>query len=142
MSKRLVLDASLAISFCIEAELTQAVEAILDDFSQGISAVVPSLWAWEVSNVLLMAERKGRLDATKRHHQIALLKKLPISVDEDAHKQAWSDTATLAQTYRLSVYDASYLELALRLGLPLGSLDKDLRNAAKKAGLKCLPAKL
>jgi predicted nucleic acid-binding protein len=139
MSKSLVLDASVTISWCIEEERNKATEAILDSFAQGSNALVPSLWVWEVSNVLLMAQRAGKLDSVRRHQQIALLRKLPISIDEDAHKQAWNDTTTLASTHNLTIYDASYLELALRQGLPLGTLDKNLRKAAKEIGIKCLP---
>jgi predicted nucleic acid-binding protein len=142
MSSRFVLDCSLAISWCIEDEQTAATEAILDSLTQGGSALVPSLWLWEINNVLLLAERAGRLDAAKRHQQLVLLQKLPISIDEDAHKQAWNDTSTLAATHRLTVYDAAYLELALRQGLHLGSLDGSLRLAARKAGIKCLPEKI
>lgn len=142
MNKRLVLDSSLALSWCLQDEQTKATDDILDTFAKGSSALVPSLWVWEVNNVLLMAERSGRLDPIKRHQQIAILKKLPIDIDESAHQQAWNETTMLAHAHRLSVYDAAYLELALRQGLPLGSLDRELRNAAKKIGVKCLPEKV
>jgi predicted nucleic acid-binding protein len=142
MSKSFVLDCSLAMSWCFEEEHTGSTDSILETLSEGASALVPSLWLWEVNNVLLLAERFGRLNAAKRHQQIALLKKLPITIDQDSHMHAWSTTSALAATYHISVYDASYLELALRHGLPVGSLDQHLRNAAKKAGAKCLPTKL
>ncbi len=88
-----------------------------------------------------MAERAGRLDSAERHQQMVLLQKLPINIDQEAHQQAWNETSTLAHAHKLSVYDAAYLELGLRQGLPLGSLDKSLRTAAKKLGIKCLPEK-
>ncbi len=142
MSKRFVLDCSLTISWCIQGEQSPGTEQILDDLTEGGMAVVPSLWIWEVNNVLLMAERAGKLDTAKRHQQMILLQKLPINIDEEAHKQAWNETSTLAHIHKLTVYDATYLELALRQGLPLGSLDKSLRTAAKKLGIKCLPEKV
>src|ERR1700733_5440284 len=141
MNDRFVLDCSLIISWCVEDEQSAATEEILDNLTQGGSALVPSLWVWEVNNVLLMAERAKRLDAAKRHQQIILLQKLPINIDEEAHKQGWNETATLAHMHDLTVYDAAYLELALRQGIPLGSLDRNLRTAAKKIGIKCLPEK-
>jgi predicted nucleic acid-binding protein len=139
MSKRFVLDASLAISWCLQEEQTSATEAIFNSLAQTGSALIPSLWLWEINNALWMAERSGRLEAKKRHQQVALLQKLPINVDEDAPRQAWGDTSSLAQRYNLTVYDAAYLEIALRHGLPLASLDTSLRKAAKKAKVKCLP---
>jgi predicted nucleic acid-binding protein len=139
MSKQFVLDTSIAVSWCIGDEQTSKTEALLDELARGASAIVPALWLWEINNVLLIAEISDRVSASKRHQQVALLKKLPITVDENAHNQAWGDTTALARTHRISVYDASYLELALRKGIPLGSLDKKLRSAAQKAGSKCLP---
>lgn len=139
MIDRFVLDCSLTMSWCIQGEKSRATEAILDRFAQGSRALVPALWFWEVNNVMLTAERLGRIDPAKRHEQVTILKKLPIDIDEDAHKQAWSDAAALACTHRLSIYDAAYLEMALRYGLPLGSLDKTLRHAAGKIGVICCP---
>jgi len=139
MSKQIVLDASLAANWCIQDEQAEATEEILDSFAGDCNALVPSLWLWEVNNILLIAERRGRLTFAKRKQQIAILRKLPIQIDEDAAKHVWSETNALARTYALTVYDAAYLELALRHGLPLGSLDNDLRAAAGKASIKCLP---
>jgi predicted nucleic acid-binding protein len=143
MTNPIVLDASLAVSWCIQDEQTEETEEILDSFAGGFRALVPALWLWEVNNILLVAERRGRLTYAKRKQQIAILRSLPIEIDEDAAEHTWSDTNSLARTYGLTVYDASYLELALRLGIPLGSLDSELRTAAtKKASVKCLPRKL
>ena len=141
MNKQLVLDASLTISWCLKDEPLKLIEAILDSFAVGTTAIVPSLWIWEVNNALLIAQRRGKLNNIQRHQEISFLKKLPIDIDEDAHQQAWSETTNLAQKHDLTVYDASYLELAVRQGLPLGSLDRNLRKAAKKIGIICLPEK-
>ena len=141
MNERFVLDASLAVNWCFEHECNNAAIAILDGFAQGSSALVPSLWLWEINNALLMAQRCGNLNNLKRQQQIAFLRKLPINIDEDAHQQAWGETTNLAVRHDLTVYDAAYLELAVRQGLPLGSLDRNLRKAAKKIGITCLPEK-
>jgi predicted nucleic acid-binding protein len=142
MIQRFVLDCSLAMSWCFQNEQSAATERLLDDFTRGTTALVPVLWVWEVNNVLITAQRERRIDAAKRHQQMSLLRRLPITVDEQGYQHAWSDTANLALAHNLTAYDASYLELALREGLPLASLDRDLRKAAQKAGAKCLPEKL
>ncbi len=140
MSTQFVLDCSVAMTWCMQTEATPATEALLDSLTQGSTALVPSLWTWEVNNVLVMAQRSKRLDATRRRQQIAFLQKLPIVVDEDSHSQTWYNTSTLALAHNLTVYDAAYLELAMRQGLPLATMDKRLRDAAKKVDVKCLPA--
>lgn len=137
-----VMDCSVTISWCIEEEQTAASESLLNAMSKGSKAIVPALWLWEVNNVLLKAELAGRISAAKRHQQIALLQKLPILIDEDALKQIWDYTTNLAHKNKLIVYDASYLEIAIRKGLPLGSLDKHMRTVAKKMGIQCLPGEL
>lgn len=142
MSRRFVLDCSLAASWCVDDEIGDATEEILDGLGRGDSAIAPALWVWEINNALLEAERRGRLEAATRHEQLALLKTLPIEIEETAHRYAWADAVHLAKAHRLSVYDAAYLEMALRLGLALGTLDKDLRRAGEKSRVECLPGKL
>jgi predicted nucleic acid-binding protein len=139
MSPGLVLDSSLALSWCFETEATEAADAMLASLAAGATAYVPALWAWEVNNVLCLAEKNGRHSSTQRRQKLALLEGLPIEVDNLALKQAWRDTSHLALAHSLSVYDAAYLEMALRLKLALGSLDERLRAAARKAGADCLP---
>src|SRR5262249_30166315 len=109
MIKRFVLDASLAISWCLKDESPKSIEDILDNFTLGATAIVPSLWLWETNNALLIAQRRGKLNNVQRHQEISFLKKLSIDIDEDAHHQAWSETTNLAQKYNLTVYDAAYL---------------------------------
>jgi predicted nucleic acid-binding protein len=139
---RCVLDASLAVCWCIEDEQSAATDKILDEIDSGGSAIVPALWIWEIGNVLMLAERKKRMSEKMRREQLAMLKGLGIEIDEFSTSQAWTETTRLAQIYGLSVYDAAYLELALRLNLPLGTLDRDLRKAATEAGVTCLPEKM
>jgi predicted nucleic acid-binding protein len=142
MSTEIVLDASLAASWCIQDERAEETDEILDRFAGDLIALVPALWLWEINNILLIAERRGRLSSDKRKRQIALIRKLPIEIDADAFEHVWNDTSSLARSYSLSIYDAAYLELALRRGIPLGSLDAELRVAAVKASVECLPARL
>ena len=96
-------------------------------------ALVPNLWHLEASNVIVGAEKRGELKPGESENFIAQLENLPIHVDDMTAHQAFSRTINLARTYKLSTYDAAYLELAIRSGLPLATLDKDLRKAAKKA---------
>ena len=96
------------------------------------------LWPLEALNGLLSAERRRRLDATKRATLAAFLRELPIRLDTLTAHQVWDSTARLADTFRLTIYDACYLELAQRRNLPLASLDKDLRKAAISAGVAVL----
>lgn len=94
-------------------------------------AWVPGLWRLEVSNILEMGIRRGRHDAKFRDATFADLLLLPIRVDLETDRHAWADTTKIASRHRLTLYDAAYLELARRPGLPLASLDSDLRKAAK-----------
>jgi predicted nucleic acid-binding protein len=96
------------------------------------------LWPLEALNGLLVAERRGRLDASRRLRLAGFLRALPITLDVDTASQAWSETARLAERFGLSAYDAAYLELAQRRDLPLASLDRALRAAATVLGLTVL----
>jgi predicted nucleic acid-binding protein len=99
-------------------------------------AIVPSLWSLEVGNVLLLAERRKRISSDQRHKALYTLTELPIIADTMTAQHAWLETMALAENYSLTLYDASYLELALRYTLPLMTLDKSLARAADLAGIK------
>jgi len=132
-----VFDASITMAWCFEDEKTTATEALLDRL-RATPAAVPQLWCWEVGNMLALATRKGRIATAARAQFIALLHALPIQFDGLSAQQALSATLSLAESHGLTVYDASYLELAMRLGVPLASLDADLRAAATAAGVAML----
>lgn len=100
----------------------------------GGSAIVPNLWALEAANVIAKQIKKGNIIQAEASQFIALLAELDIQPDRDTHDHALGDTLGLAQQYGLSSYDASYLELALRKGLPVATVDQDLAEAARKAG--------
>ncbi len=124
-----VLDSSIALAWVYSDETTQAVAQVFDLLSLG-GAWVPGLWRLEVANVLEMGVRRKRHRADFRDATLSDLAKLPIQVDADTDRQAWDATLHLAIRHQLTLYDAAYLELALRRGLALATLDEALRNAA------------
>jgi predicted nucleic acid-binding protein len=133
----LVLDASVALAWCFEDEQTPAVMDLLDRVAE-TGGVAPLLWPLEALNGLLAAERRRRIAAEKRATLAAFLRELPITLDDETVDRAWEATARLAAQFKLTIYDAAYLELAQRRRLPLASLDQDLRTAASAAGIGIL----
>ena len=102
------------------------------------AALVPVTWGLEVANVIARAEAKALVTEARSGTFLEMLEGVDIKVDAATFAHALSDTLQLARRYKLSAYDASYLELALRLGLPLATLDEELQKAAKKAGVRKL----
>jgi len=98
-------------------------------------ALVPSLWPLEVANVLLVAERTKRLTKAQSMRLLKLLYDLPIIAENTTTERAWGEVLSLGRDYSLSSYDASYLELAMREGLPLATQDGSLKRAARKCGV-------
>ncbi len=133
-----VLDSSVALAWCFENEQTPAVVAILDRLTEA-GATVPQLWPIEAVNGLLTAERRNRITGSERQRLTGLLHALPISIDQETVSQVWTATAQLAGQHRLSSCDATYLELAKRLGLPLATRDQALTAAAGAVGVPLLP---
>jgi predicted nucleic acid-binding protein len=107
---------------------------VLDSLAE-TPAIVPALWHLEVGNALLMGERRKRSTNADTTRWLSLLSTLPIVVDDETMTRAWNDTLALARAHKLSVYDAAYLELALRRSLPLASLDANLKAAATVVGV-------
>jgi predicted nucleic acid-binding protein len=132
-----VLDNSVAMYWLLAdgrpADVTYA-ESVLDALAAQ-RAIVPSLWALEAANVLAKAESRGVITEARSQAFIALLERLDIVTDTATPTRALNDTLHLARRFKLSAYDAAYLELALRQGLPLATLDDALAKAAKKAGV-------
>lgn len=132
-----VLDNSVAMSWLLAdaqpngAEYAGAVLHALKD----TQAVVPSLWALEAANVIVKVESKGLVTEARSQMFLALLMRLNIQTDLNTAAYAMGDTLNLARRYKLSAYDAAYLELSLRMGLPLATLDADLAKAAAVAGV-------
>ncbi|HTW43965.1 MAG TPA: type II toxin-antitoxin system VapC family toxin [Acidobacteriaceae bacterium] len=127
----LVLDSSIALAWIYADETTPAIAEVESRVIQN-GAWVPSIWRLEIANVLEMGVRRRRHNAAFRNATLADLGTLPINVDSETDRQAWGSTLDLAERYRLSLYDAAYLELTRRRGLALATLDKELRRAAAK----------
>lgn len=133
-----VLDCSVAVAWCIEDEAAAATDALMER-TAGEGALVPGLWPLEIANVLLQAVRRRRLEVADAMARLELLRGLPIRIDEATAERAWRETLALARAEGLTTYDAAYLELALRLGLPLATRDRELRQAAERNGVPLLP---
>jgi predicted nucleic acid-binding protein len=135
---RFVLDNSVAMRWLLasqkKADQTYA-ENVLRSLVE-TEAVVPNLWHLEAANVLITAERQGELEPGEVERFVAQIESLPIVVDPQTAHQVFSRGFGLSRAYKLSAYDAAYLELAIREGLPLATLDKNLMRAAKKADVE------
>ena len=132
-----VLDSSVALGWVYFDERTPATLALFDRVVQA-GAWVPSIWHLEIANSLQLSVKGGRVNATFRDQSLADLVRLNIAVDTETHVFAWTATLALADRFRLTLYDACYLELAQRRGLPLATLDQDLRAAAQALGIELL----
>jgi predicted nucleic acid-binding protein len=135
-----VVDASVTMSWLLSdgkpADRAYA-QAVLEALkAPATRADVPVTWGLEVANVIARAESQGLLSEAQSEAFLEMLSSTPIRADESTFPKALTDTLHLARRYGLSSYDASYLELALRTGSPLATLDSDLAKAARKAGVK------
>ena len=106
------------------------------DVLEETGAIVPLIWSLEVANILARAERIASFPRDLSDEFIKTLHGLNIRSDDSTYTQSLADTLELARKFRLSAYDASYLELAIRLRIPIATLDENLQKAAKKAGVK------
>jgi predicted nucleic acid-binding protein len=126
-----VVDASFTLAWVLKDESTPETDKVLDSFGRGARDYVPALWRWEIANALLGVEKRKRATNIEVGRHLTLLQTYPVQVDEAAVDQAWTTTHALAQRYKLTSYDAAYLELAIRRGLPLATLDAALQAAAR-----------
>jgi predicted nucleic acid-binding protein len=133
-SAAFVLDASVTVAWCFADEATPHSAALLERLEHG-EAWVPTLWPLEIANILLSAEKRGRITAADGREFLSLLEQLPIRQDDATGQRAWSHTYPLAREEGLTSYDAAYLELALRRNLPLATFDKALQQAATRQGI-------
>ena len=133
----LVIDSSITLAWFFEDERTAGADAVLRQVTED-GAVAPSLWKLEVANALQMAVKRKRIDEAFRDASIADLQALVVAIDTQTDHQAWTSTLRLAERWRLTLYDAAYLEAAQRLGLPLATLDKELRSAGVALGITLL----
>src|ERR1022692_4616796 len=130
-TKRIVLDASVAVAWCFEDEKTPFTEGVLDLLSAGTEVLTPAIWPFEVANALLMAERRKRITVAQVTALLQRIAGLPISVEPVETGRAFESTLAVARQQKLTEYDAAYLEVALRTGLPLATLDGKLKQTAR-----------
>ena len=130
MASEFVIDNSVVMSWCFDDEANGYADDVLDLLALG-KAYVPAIWPLEVGNVLLVAERKGRLRMSDSIKFITLLTELPIIVEQETPERMTHEILSLARHHDLSTYDASYLDLALRKGLPIATQDRQLKSAAQ-----------
>jgi len=138
----LVLDASIALSWLLPDEASEASVSVQSELVKADGVWVAAHWRLEVANSLCLAERRKRLDAAGIAQAVALFTRIPVLVDPETNEHASAETLSLARQHTLSVYDAAYLELALRRGAVLASLDEPLRLIAKNLGVTVLPKKI
>ena len=129
-----VIDASVAASWCFPDENEAHADAAIDRLESD-EAVLPALWWFEIRNVLVVSERRGRIDPAGTAAFLADLGRLPIRIDRSPESEL---VLTLARKHRITAYDAAYLELALRLDAPLATLDRALASAATAEGVSLI----
>ena len=131
---RFVLDGSVTLAWLFLDEHDTYADAIIAKLPN-LEMIVPRLWHLEVANVLLVGERLKRRSQADTTQWLSYLAELPIIVDDSTEARAWSDTVGLARQHALTEYDAAYLELAIRQGIPIATLDIPLKSAAQALGV-------
>jgi predicted nucleic acid-binding protein len=132
--KRVVLDCSVTMAWCFEDQADAMTDRLLDSLDE-TQSLVPSIWPLEVANVLLVAERHGRLSAADSSRYLDLLGALPILVEDLSFARATGAVLAAAHQTTISSYDAAYLELAMRADASLATRDRSLRTAARRVGV-------
>jgi len=135
---RFVVDASVALCWYFPGQKTAYTEAIFDRLAGGDEALAPALWPFEMVNSLVVAARQKAITLSQLDTFIADLKDLPITVDVDGVGRSYSSILRLCRQHQLSSYDAAYLDLALVEGVAIATLNKNLRTAARAAGVQLL----
>jgi predicted nucleic acid-binding protein len=135
VKRSFVADASVAIAWVHPAQATAETDAMLARLAEGDSLVVPALWPLEVANVLTVLRRRRKLTPDEARTAIEIIRDLPTVIDHEAAAIAFSRLVSLASEHELTVYDATYIELALRRQLPLASNDVPMKQAAIRAGV-------
>lgn len=130
-----VVDNSVVIAWLFEDESSPYAEGVMDD-AQGNTLHVPRVWPLELGNALVVAERRGRITESQLARMLALIGDLPIQVTPTNEERELDEVLGLAREHALTTYDASYLDLAVTMGLPLATQDKSLRRAAVACGVE------
>jgi predicted nucleic acid-binding protein len=136
VNRSFVADASVAIAWVHPAQATSETEAMLDGLVAGDSLVVPALWPLEVANALTILRRRRKLTPDETRSAIEIIRELPAVIDHEAATIAFTRLFDLASEHELTIYDASYIELAARRQLPLASNDVRMKKAAIRSGVK------
>lgn len=134
-----VLDVSMTMAWCFKDEASDDTWELLDRLTVD-TAIVPGIWSAEVANVLLVAERRRRIDRAEARAFIARLMALPIVVEETSPSRMLGEVLSIGRETRLAAYDALYLDLAIRHSMPVATTDLSLRTAARKMRVPVLPA--
>jgi len=140
MSQVFVLDSSVTLTWCFRGERTSLSDSLLDDLQEGGVALVPSLWATEVANVLVRSVRRRVLAAPQAEAFVEPLLSLPIEAESSPPEHAFHEVRPLALRTSLNAYDATFLELARRLELHLAKLDIAMGKAARRLGVELVGA--
>lgn len=126
-----VIDNSVVVAWCFEDEANPYSDTVLESLADG-EAFVPGIWPLELGNVMLVAQRRQRLTEAAVIRFLELVRGLPLTVEHETPARVLGEILSLARDHGLSTYDASYLDLAMRLGLPIATLDASMKKAAKK----------
>ncbi len=137
--KAFVIDGSTAIGFFLRDEQSASCLKALEAIEVGVPTFVPAHWCVEVANGLIMAERRKRASQADITEALSLAAALPVIEDDQTAQRAGGATAALARQYGLTIYNAAYLELAMRRGAALATTDQALAKAAKAAGVTVFP---
>ncbi len=137
MKPAFIVDCSVAMAWCFEDESTSESSALLNRLEVEC-VLVPSLWYIEVTNVLAVAERCKRIMESNAVAFLDLIRMLDIETDQEWSRRAFDHLLPLCRKHRLTSYDAVYLDLAMRSGLPLATLDTELRAAARSLGIEVI----
>ena len=135
----IVIDASVALAWCFPDEARAYPDAVLAALERQ-TMLVPALWAVEITNAVLVAERRKRIKPSETRQFFALLNELPVVMDSPSVLDTMSNLLPLGREYGLSAYDASYLDVAMSHGASLATLDSKLQNAARKTGVEIFRA--
>jgi len=137
MGERFVVDNSIVMTWCFKDEADPYADAVLKSLAEN-EATVPAIWPLEVVNVLLVAERRNRLLESDSIRFLSLLSQLPIYVEHTWPEKMMTQLLALGRDNSLSSYDAAYLELAMRQGHSIATLNSKLLAAANQVGVPIL----
>ena len=135
----IVIDASVALAWCFPDEASEYADGVLVALD-GRTAMVPAIWSVEITNALLVGERRKRIRQPEVRRFVELLKGLSILEDGQPFADTMSNILPLAREHDLSTYDAAYLDVAVHHGAPLATLDGALQKAGRAAGIKIFKA--